>query len=355
MRKAVFFLTLISLTANAIAQTSADTAFKKTADGTEYMIFPSVNGKKINIGNYFEMNVMAKYKDSILFSTIEEGMPQYALFDTSNFPPAYKVIFSNINFNDSIVVRVSTDSIIAKGQAAPFMEMGQYIYQSYAITNFFTSKEQTDSAQKTHIAVATARAFKKQMDMVQKNLDDNKELIAKDSKTIEDYFAKNKIKATKAPWGTYLVVKKEGTGDKLTMQDIPSVNYTGKSFSNNKVFDSNTDPKFKHVQPYNVNIDHIGQADGVILGWVDALLQMKRGTVATLYIPSSLGYGSGGNPQGGIAPDEILVFDIAVVTVSNEPVPKAVIAPKPKVKPVVKATPGKTIAKPKPKTKAAGK
>lgn len=355
MRKAFFFLTLIILSANAMAQNNADSAFKKVADGTEYMIYPSANGTKINAGNFFEMNVLVKYKDSILYSTLEEGMPQFALFDTSNFPAAYKVIFSSINTSDSIVVRTTTDSIIAKGQAAPFMEKGQYIYQCYAITNVFTTQAQTDSAQKIHIPIASARAFKKQMAQIQKNLDDNKEQIANDSKIIEDYLVKNKIKAIKAPWGTYVAVKKEGTGDKLTMQDIAAVNYTGKSFGSNKVFDSNTDPKFKHVQPYDVNIGRGGQPDGVIIGWTDALLQMKRGTVATVYIPSSLGYGTGGNPQGGIAPNAILVFDMNVVKVNNEPAPKTMIAPKPKVKPAVKAAPSKTILKPKPTIKKAGK
>jgi len=106
----------------------------------------------------------------------------------------------------------------------------------------------------------------------------------------------------------------KGTGAQLTKNDVASVNYTGKTFDSSKVFDSNTDPAFKHVQPYDVPL---GQLGGVILGWPDALLQMKRGTKATVYIPSSLAYGKDGR-QPEIKGDAILVFDMEVVGVSSE-------------------------------------
>jgi FKBP-type peptidyl-prolyl cis-trans isomerase FkpA len=298
-----------------IALSACTVPFKKAKDGSDYKVISAKDGAKVIIGHYMEMNVVAKYKDSVLYSTVEEGMPQYGVYDTANFPSPYKEAFKNLRIGDSIVVRMSSDSIIAKGQSAPFMQKGQFVYQTYTITNAYATKEQVDSAQKTHIPVAKAKAHKKQMDQVQKDLVANKDQIAKDSKIIEDYLAKNNIKATKAAWGTYVAIQTEGTGEKLTSNDIASVNYTGKTFDSSKVFDSNTDPKFKHVQPYDVNI---GQLSGIILGWPDALKEMKKGTKATVYIPSSLAYAKNGNPQGGINPDAILVFDMEVVNVTNE-------------------------------------
>ncbi len=340
----VFFLSLfISAAINAAAQNNA--TFKKLPDGTEYTIIPSILGAKINSGNYFEMNVEVKYKDSILFSTFDEGLPQYAMYDTATFPPPFKIIFADIKTGDVITVRLLTDSLIAKGQGASFMKSGQYVYQLYYPNNFFATKEQTDSAYNTNAPVVKARAYKKQLEMVEKSLNTNKGQIAKDSKIIEAYLAKNKIKATKTTWGTYIAVKKESTGNKLTINDTASVNYTGKALGSTKVFDSNTDPKFEHMQPYDVSL---GRFDAVIIGWTDALLQMKNGAKATVYIPSSLAYGKQGRGTQ-IAPDAILTFDMAVVKVNGKAAQVKTVAAQQKAKP------GTPSFKLKPKTKSAGK
>lgn len=149
---------------------------------------------------------------------------------------------------------------------------------------------------------------------MEKELAANKAQLDADSKAIEAYLSANNIKATKTKWGTYVAVQTEGTGATLTTKDVASVNYTGKTFDSSRVFDSNTDPKFKHVTPYDVPL---GQLGGVILGWNDALLQLKKGAKAIVYIPSSLGYGKQGRmPE--IKPDQILVFDMEVVDAISE-------------------------------------
>lgn len=347
MRKAAFFLLFITGSINSIAQTNADTTgFKKASDGSEYKILSVKDSKSLARGNYMELQVMAKYKDSILYNTKDDGMPQFGLYDTANFPVPFKEVFNTIKVGDSIIVKVSTDSIIAKGQAAPFIQKGQFLCQYYTITNSYTTKQQVDSAQQTHLAVANAIAKKKQTALLQGILVENKDKIAADGKIIEAYLAKNKIKATRAPWGTYIAVKKESMGKQVTEAGFAAVNYTGKSFTDGKVFDSNTDPKFQHVQPYNVNM---GQLSGVILGWYDALFQMKQGTKATIYIPSTLGYGKQGNPQGGINPDAILVFDMEVVAVGSEAQIQVMLDAKAKHKPKAQAKPNTTPAKTQPK------
>jgi FKBP-type peptidyl-prolyl cis-trans isomerase len=308
----------------AIALAACTTPFKKAKDGTQYKVISLTKGPQLVTGNYMEMNVVTKLtgkgKDSIMGSSVEDGMPQYGLYDTANFPPPYKEIFKSIHVGDSIFLKISTDSILAKapaGQAPPFIKKGMFICQSYTITNVYTTKEQVDSAQKTHIKVARQKSAAKAIVQIKKILEENKDQLAKDDKAIADYLAKNNIKATKTEWGTYIAVQNEGTGDQLTSADIAMVNYTGKSFDSSKVFDSNTDPAFGHVQPYTVNLAMLEPGQGVILGWDDALLHMKKGTKATVYIPSTLGYGKSGNGPK-IKGDAILVFDMEVVDVSTE-------------------------------------
>ena len=138
MTKAAFFLTFIVLSANVFSQTTTDTTtYTKTPDGSEYKIFTSASGVKLVTGNFMELNVVAKYKDSVLYSSYEEAMPQFALYDTAMFPVPFKDIFKSSSTGDSIVLRMPTDSLIVRGQSAPFIAAGQYIYQYYTVANFY--------------------------------------------------------------------------------------------------------------------------------------------------------------------------------------------------------------------------
>jgi FKBP-type peptidyl-prolyl cis-trans isomerase FkpA len=157
--------------------------------------------------------------------------------------------------------------------------------------------------------------YKKQADLLEKELVKNKTQVDMDSKTIEEYLAKNNIKAQKGKWGTYVQIKTEGAGNAITKDDVVSVKYTGKTFDSSRVFDSNTDPKFNHLEDLPVNM---GQLNGIIPGWIDGISLLKKGSVATFYVPSSLGYGAQGNPGPGIKPNAILVFDINITNVENE-------------------------------------
>lgn len=308
--KKIIYVTVIC----AVAMAACTTPFKKAKDGSQYKVISDGKGQKVENGNFLELNVMAKYKDSLLFDTREEGMPQYGPYDTAGMPSPFKEAFRELRVGDSVVIKVSTDSILAKGQVAPFIKKGQFITQTYKVVSAFKTREQMDSAQKSHMKVAMEKAYQKQLGLVEKDLATNKEQIEKDSKVIEAYLTKNNIKANKTKWGTYVAITTEGTGAQLTSKDVASVNYSGHVLDSTNLFDSNVDPKFGHTEPYDVSLGQIG---GVILGWSDALLQMKKGTKAQVFIPSSLGYGKQGK-QPGINPDQILVFDMEVVDAISE-------------------------------------
>ncbi len=284
-----------------IALSACTTPFKKAKDGSQYKIISNKKGPKVLTGNFIEMNSFAKYKDSVLSNSAEEGVPQYAMYDTASFPEPFKEIFKNIHVGDSITIKISTDSILAKaqGQAPPFMKKGQFIMQTFTILNSFTTKEQADSSQKIFMAAAQKRDSIAAISQ-----------LAKDSKSIEEYLAKNKITAVKAGKGTYVQILEPGTGT-LTDSSILMVNYTGKSMAGEGVtFDSNTDSSFSHVEPYPIDM----RGPQVIQGWIDGLKLMKKGGKAKFYVPSSLGYGKRGNGEK-IKPNDNLVFDIAVVDI----------------------------------------
>ena len=301
--KQLFYLVITGL----VFLSSCKEETKKFTDGTEYRIISNDKGQQIVNGNFIEVEILKKYKDSVLYDS-RDIMPNFGLYDTAQFPPLFKVIFKNIKVGDSVYTRNLVDSIY-KGNLPPYAKKGEYEITTYKFKNVFTTKEQTDSAYQKWLPIAKARSAKKMNEQIQKELKANEAQIKADDKVITDYIATHQLVATKAPWGTYVVITTPGTGENLTDTSIAVVKYTGKTLADT-VFDSNVDPKFGHTDPISVDL---GQVGSVILGWTDALKQMKKGSKGKFLIPSSLGYGKTGS--GNIKPNEILLFDIEVIDV----------------------------------------
>lgn len=306
-------LCLVAVVLIILASGCNEQRFIKEKDGTEYKIIRNSDGRKAVPGDFMEVNMLAIYKgihkDTTLFSSVESSAPRFIPFDTMQMPPFFK----EVHEGDSLVIRQSTDSIMKMGQAPPYMEKGQFVYQSFKIVKLFKTKEASDSAAKPFQAAAKLIEYKKAEDAIDELIAKNDSLVKADNKIITDYMAKNNLKGTKTKWGTYVIIDSAGTGSDLTPNDVAVVNYSGRTF-NDSTFDSNTQIRFNHVEPYYVDM---GEYRGIIPGWVDGLKMMKKGTIGKLLIPSYLAYGASGRPPK-IGPNENLVFDMKVVDVVNQ-------------------------------------
>jgi FKBP-type peptidyl-prolyl cis-trans isomerase len=85
-----------------------------------------------------------------------------------------------------------------------------------------------------------------------------------------------------------------------------------------ETFDSNIDTTFHHKQPFTLPLG-MGR---VIPGWDEGLALLKKGSKATLYIPSPLAYGPQ-SPSPKIAPNSILIFEVEVTDIKDAPQPPA--------------------------------
>jgi len=93
--------------------------------------------------------------------------------------------------------------------------------------------------------------------------------------------------------------------------DTVAMNYTGR-LKDGTVFDSNVDPKFKHVQPFIFTLG----AGQVIAGWDKGIVGMKVGEKKTLVIPPEDGYGAAG-AGGVIPPNATLTFDVELLAIKK--------------------------------------
>ena len=94
--------------------------------------------------------------------------------------------------------------------------------------------------------------------------------------------------------------------------DVVEMNYTGQ-LEDGTVFDSNVDPKFNHVQPFEFNLG----AGQVIPGWDKGIVGMKVGEKKHLVIPPEDGYGSSAAAGGKIPPNATLIFDVELLTIKK--------------------------------------
>lgn len=126
------------------------------------------------------------------------------------------------------------------------------------------------------------------------------EVKSKGEKILTDNKNNPKIKETAS--GLQYEVIQEGTGTKPTSKNTVKVHYTG-THADGKVFDSSIERGMPAEFPL----------EGVIPGWTEGIQLMSKGAKYKFYIPSALAYGPYGQPDGGIAPDEMLVFDVELI------------------------------------------
>jgi FKBP-type peptidyl-prolyl cis-trans isomerase len=305
MNKSIYLLAAAFL---FIASGCNEQKFIKDKDGSEYKIIRNENGKKAVPGDFMQINVLAKYKDSVLFSSVEASQPSFVPYDTMQLPPYFK----DVHEGDSLVLRQSTDSILKYGQGAPFMQKGEYIYRTFKFVKLFPSKEAADSAAKSYQPAAKKIHSEKIVANIEKEISSNDSLVKADEKTITDYMAKHNLKGTKTKWGTYVVIETPGAGPMIGDTDVAVVKYTGRTLDDS-TFDSNTDTKFGHPEPLYVDMNEYR----VIPGWIDGLKMMQKGTKGKILIPSYLAWGKNGMAPK-IAPYANVMFDIEVTDVVGQ-------------------------------------
>ena len=301
-------LCLVALAFTIVAAGCNTQRFQKAKDGSEYKLIANEKGTKAVEGNWIELNVQVTYGDSILMSTYDDGMPNFMPFDTMRLPE----FFRNVHEGDSLVIKESTDTIIARGQNPEWMKPGSFIFQKIKAVKVYTNQEAAMAVQKTFEPAARAKQYDNRIKDIEKLLSTNADQMKKDEEIIKDYLTKNSIQAEKSKWGTYVVITSPGTGPMLSNKDVAVVNYTGKTFEGS-AFDSNTDTSFNHVEPLYVDMGEFR----VIPGWIDGLQMFQKGSKGKIVIPSTLAYGLNGSPPK-INPNENLVFDIEVTDIITQ-------------------------------------
>jgi FKBP-type peptidyl-prolyl cis-trans isomerase len=291
MRKLASVVTLL-VVATLFSCKSGMKEFKTLPSGLKYKIIDYKKGeKKATVGSFVTMHIVTKIHDSVLFDSrkMNNDKPIETPVNAPQQPGDIMEAFPELTEGDSVVFQIAVDTL-AKGQPLPpFAKSGDILEFTVKILTV-QSKEEYEKSK--------TEASKKQLEA--------------DDKAINDYLKANNLTATKTASGMYYVITTPGTGANATNGQKITMNYTG-TLLNGKKFDSNEDPAFQHVEPFEFTL---GQGQ-VIRGWDEGIALLNVGAKAKLLIPSPMAYGDRGMPGNPANPDGIpanspLVFDVQV-------------------------------------------
>ncbi len=289
------------LGAAIISNTScnSDGGFKKT-HGIEYKIVKDVKGKNAAKGDIVEFNLIAKADTAELGNTYKQGHPGVMRVEEIKSSGDLQAVFPHLSAGDSAIVTISCDTII-KGIPADQLERAQKMQPWLKKGNKITINISV-------VSIKSEEEYKtaKQTEMKEKAA---KQMVIDEPK-MQEYFAKNGIKAEKTASGLYYSIKKPGSGDQIKAGESVSMKYTGKLLDG-KAFDSNVDTSIGHhgTEPLTFSVG----AHQMIAGVDEGVALLKKGAEATFYLPSALGYGENAPPN--IGPNQILVFDVTITDV----------------------------------------
>lgn len=147
---------------------------------------------------------------------------------------------------------------------------------------------------------------------------DMDKLQADEPTKLEQYITDNNITAAPDEDGLYVIVSKKGNGPKIGVGKVVTFNYTGRLIDGT-MFDSNVESDAQEGGIYEANRTYaparyeVGK-DSYVKGLMKAFDGMAQGTVATIIIPSNMGYGSEWRTEK-IPPFSTLIFDVEILSV----------------------------------------
>ncbi len=310
-------LTLAVLGAAFISTTGCknDGGFKKT-QGISYKIIKDAPGPTAKIGDYIELNVLIKVDTMVIMDSRKNqtGEPVGAPVQAAKENGDIQAVFPMLSAGDSVVVEVSCDTLLKNFEKSkrqpnlpPWFKKGKKITYYLSVVSI---KSMDDYRKEMEAKQAKMMQDMKAKEAAQAPIDD---------KLLQDYLAKNNIKAQKTASGLYYTIAKPGSGENPKAGQDVTMKYLGKTLEG-KQFDANMDESYNYLPGKTPFTFVIGQHQ-VIGGWDEGVALLKKGARATLYIPSPLAYGAQ-SPSQDVPPNSILVFNVEVVDIKAHTEPK---------------------------------
>ena len=276
----------------AVIVCSACSKTRKAPNGLEAEVVREGEGKFAEPGQYLVMSMLFKdTKDSVWDDTRKREIPVVIpMADTSAMKSEKGIesIFRVMKKGDSLVMKVTAKSFFenTQGRQVPAnIKPEMLLTFSFGVIDI-TNQEGLNKLQEKIMAIQN-----------EKNRAQSEGQLAADTTAIDGYLADKKITAMKDKSGLRYVITKASNGEKPTLSSTVIVKYKGSLMENGLIFDES-------------QIEY--PLTSLVQGWQIGFQLLSKGSKATLYVPSSLGYGLNGSPPD-IPANANLVFEVELI------------------------------------------
>ncbi len=284
---------------------------KETPSGYKFNVVRKGDGVKIDSGKFIVMNLrFMDGKDSVWNDSKKNGFP--AVIQMQGTVPKGDAVLEVIKMmskGDSVVFKVPAKKLFENTfrQPLPFTVDSASSFTFQIGLSAVLNQEEMNKLQTELVAKQN-----------EKMLQDQKAQLGKDITAIDDFLKAKNVTAQTTSSGLRYIITKPGTGENAKAGQQVKIDYLG-YLLNGKYFDTSIESEAKknnlytQGRPYSPLELTVG-AQQVIPGWEEAIQLMNKGAKMTVYIPSTLAYGS--QRRGDvIAENSVLVFDMELIEV----------------------------------------
>jgi FKBP-type peptidyl-prolyl cis-trans isomerase FkpA len=247
-----------------------------TKSGFPYIHHIASEGPKPQPGEYVTFDVIMRFQDSILNSSLEmDQKPSVQIPKEADTDYSSSAIIDGLrlmSIGDSLTLFFDLDSLPVKPAA----------YQHFDVITYDLKLLQ----------IKTEEEFRTEMDEMIRQKELVREKIKSREPEVRDLVLENlaehkqeSLETTKTASGLELVVLELGDGPRPKQGDLVSVHYYG-VLRDGEVFDSS----FREGDPYQFRLG----TGRVIKGWDEGISYLASGSKVVLFIPYQLAYGEGG-------------------------------------------------------------
>lgn len=304
---------LLLLAMAAIFSSCNNDEYKTTESGLKYKFVEEGEGPKPEPGEVMTVNmVYTNDKDSVMFSSLEQGMPipmpvDSAWKDDGSIYEAFKMLKKG----DSVQVEITAGNFFENTVKQPLPDT----LKAESVITFNIGVEDV-------MSMEDYRAF--QMEQFEKEQEKmavrSTEQLKKDVEAIDQYLEENNIDAQSTESGLRYVITEKGSGEEADSGDVAKVDFTGKTLDGKVFYTSNESVAkesgvFQEGSPYDPLEFTLGKGQ-MIKGVDEGVALLKEGGKAKLFLPSPLAYGERGAGQD-IQPNQIIMFDVELLEVQK--------------------------------------
>ncbi len=278
----------LSLLFAACKPSDSDSGYTTSSKGLKYQLITNTAANKAKVGDYVKYSSTLRTKNGdIIFSAAEPSKLLYAMVIEPNHDGDPSEVLTMLGEGDSASLLISEKEFFKNITSLPDkVKPGDLVKLDLKIHNIYTADQYNNEILPTIKAAP----------------------YLKEDQLIKEYINAHQWMFSRTQSGLYVVVDKPGTGKKPKAGDKVKVNYSG-FLLDGTPFDSNVNPQFNHVQPFEFTLG-TGQ---VIKGWDEGIPFFAKGGKGKLIIPSRLAYGEQGS--GKIPPNSPLMFEVELLDI----------------------------------------